>query len=138
MKMAFGKLDGVDEETVRKLIHHSDRGVQYASRDYVTLLNGKQINISMTENGDPKENAMAERINSTVKNELLRGVRFTSIQQVTDAMKTAVRFYNTMRPHMSVDMMTPQEAAKCNGEIRKWRKSYREEAIKNARYEENH
>jgi len=138
LKMAFGKLDGVDEETVRKLIHHSDRGVQYASRDYVTLLNGKQINISMTENGDPKENAMAERINSTVKNELLRGVRFTSIQQVTDAMKTAVRFYNTMRPHMSVDMMTPQEAAKCNGEIRKWRKSYREEAIKNARYEENH
>ncbi len=138
LKMAFGKLDGVDEETVRKLIHHSDRGVQYASRDYVTLLNGKQINISMTENGDLKENAMAERINSTVKNELLRGVRFTSIQQVTDAMKTAVRFYNTMRPHMSVDMMTPQEAAKCNGEIRKWRKSYREEAIKNARYEENH
>lgn len=76
---------------------------------------------------------MAERINSTVKNELLKGIRFTSIQQVRDAMETAVRFYNTMRPHMSVDMMTPQEAARCNGEIRKWWKSYREEAIKRDR-----
>lgn len=133
LRMAFGKLDGVDEEIVRKLIHHSDRGVQYASRDYVSLLKGKQIRISMTENGDPKENAMAERINSTVKNELLKGIRFTSIQQVEDAMETAVQFYNTMRPHMSVDMMTPKEAAKCNGEIRKWWKSYREEAIKRGR-----
>lgn len=133
LKMAFGKLEGADEETVGKLIHHSDRGVQYASREYVTMLNGKQIKISMTENGDPKENAMAERINSTVKNELLKGIRFTSIQQVTDAMKTAVHFYNTMRPHMSVNMMTPQDAAKCNGEIRKWWKSYREEAIKRGR-----
>ena len=133
LKMAFGKLEGADEETVGKLIHHSDRGVQYASREYVTMLNGKHIKISMTENGDPKENAMAERINSTVKNELLKGIRFTSIQQVTDAMKTAVHFYNTMRPHMSVNMMTPQDAAKCNGEIRKWWKSYREEAIKRGR-----
>lgn len=133
LKMAFGKLEGADEETVGKLIHHSDRGVQYASREYVTMLNGKQIKISMTENGDPKENAMAERINSTVKNELLKGIRFTSILQVTDAMKTAVHFYNTMRPHMSVNMMTPQDAAKCNGEIRKWWKSYREEAIKRGR-----
>ena len=133
LKMAFGKLEGADEEPVGKLIHHSDRGVQYTSREYVTMLNGKQIKISMTENGDPKENAMAERINSTVKNELLKGIRFTSIQQVTDAMKTAVHFYNTMRPHMSVNMMTPQDAAKCNGEIRKWWKSYREEAIKRGR-----
>lgn len=133
LEMAFNKLEGVDRETVRNLIHHSDRGIQYASRDYVTLLKGKEIKISMTENGDPRENAMAERINSTVKNELFKNIRFSSIQQVRDAMEVAVRFYNTMRPHMSVDMMTPQEAAKCNGEIRKWWKSYREEAIKRDR-----
>lgn len=133
LEMAFGKLEGVDEETVRRLTHHSDRGVQYASREYVALLKGRHMQISMTENGDPKENAMAERINSTVKNELFKGIRFTSLQQVTDAMETAVYFYNTMRPHMSVDMMTPHEAAKCNGEIRKWWKSYREEAIKRGR-----
>lgn len=133
LETAFSRLEAVDDETVGKLIHHSDRGVQYASREYVALLKGKKIKISMTENGDPKENAMAERINSTVKNELFKGIRFSSIQQVRDAMETAVQFYNTMRPHMSVDMMTPQEAAKCNGEIRKWWKSYREEAIKRDR-----
>lgn len=133
LEMAFSKLEGVDEETIRELVHHSDRGVQYASREYVALLEGRHIRISMTEKGDPKENAMAERINSTVKNELFKGIRFTSLQQVSDAMETAVHFYNTMRPHMSVDMMTPQEAAKCNGEIRKWWKSYREEAIKRGR-----
>lgn len=87
----------------------------------------------MTENGNPKENAMAERINSTVKDELLKGLRFTSLKEVRDALEIAVRFYNTERPHMSVDMMTPEQAAKCNGEIRKWWKSYRDEAIKNGR-----
>lgn len=137
LEMAFLRIRGADMETVRHLIHHSDRGVQYASREYVSLLQGKGINISMTENGDPKENAMAERINSTVKNELLKGIVFTSIQQVTETLKVAVNFYNTMRPHMSVDMMTPREAARCNGEIRKWWRSYREEAIKNCYRMEN-
>ena len=46
-----------------KLIHHSDRGVQYCSYEYVKLLQGKNIKISMTENGDPLENAIAERVN---------------------------------------------------------------------------
>ena len=130
LEMAFGRLQESDGEILEGLIHHSDRGVQYASREYVSMLRKKRVKISMTENGDPKENAMAERINSTVKNELLKGIRFTSMQQVVDAMAVAVNFYNTMRPHMSVDMMTPQEAAGCNGEIRKWWRSYREEAIK--------
>lgn len=87
----------------------------------------------MTENGDPKENALAERINSTVKNELLKGLRFTCLKEVREALTVAIDFYNTRRPHMSVDMMTPEEASRCNGEIRKWWKSYREEAIKNDR-----
>ena len=132
LKMALIRLDGSPEED-RNLIHHSDRGVQYASREYVRLLQDSHISISMTENGDPKENAMAERINSTMKNELLKGLRFTSLDQVRDAIEVAVSFYNTRRPHMSVDMMTPEQAAGCNGEIRKWWRSYREEAIKNGR-----
>ena len=53
------------------LIHHSDRGSQYASREYVSLLMSNGISVSMTEGGDPKENAQAERINGTIKNELL-------------------------------------------------------------------
>ncbi len=87
----------------------------------------------MTENGDPKENALAEKINSTLKNKLFKGMRFSCIKEASDAMKLAMDFYNTMRPHMSINMMTPQEAAKCNGEIRKWWRSYREDAIKRNR-----
>ena len=87
----------------------------------------------MTENGDPKENAIAERINSTMKNELLKGMRFRSVEEAREAVGKAVHFYNNMRPHMSVDMMTPAQAARCHGEIVKWWKSYREEAIKNGR-----
>ncbi len=133
LRMALGRLEGLDSETVEKLIHHSDRGVQYASKEYLDILRQPNIRISMTENGDPKENALAERINNTVKNELLKDIRFTSLQEVRDAISKAVEFYNTRRPHMSLDMMTPEQAAKCNGEIKKWWKSYREEAIKRDR-----
>jgi len=133
LEMALKKCEGMSAEAMQRLIHHSDRGVQYASREYTEKLKGKGIQISMTENGDPKENAMAERINSTLKNESFKGMRFSSIEEASDAMKVAMEFYNTMRPHMSINMMTPQEAAKCNGEIRKWWKSYREDAIKRIR-----
>lgn len=133
LKMAFIRLNGVDGETVERLVHHSDRGVQYASKEYVKSLQEKKIRISMTESGNPKDNALAERINSTMKNELLKGLRFTCLKEVRDAIAAAVEFYNTARPHMSIDMMTPEEAAKCNGEIHKWWRSYREEAIKRGR-----
>lgn len=133
LKMALKRLEGLEDDIIAKLIHHSDRGVQYASKEYLDLLRKYDIKVSMTENGDPKENAMAERINNTVKNELLKGLRFSSIKEVHDAIEVAVEFYNTRRPHMSINMMTPEEAAKCNGEIRKWWKSYRETAIKKGR-----
>lgn len=133
LKMAMRRLDNMNEDGVGKLIHHSDRGVQYASRDYISMLQSRHIKISMTENGDPKENAMAERINSTIKDELLKGLRFTCLNELRDAIEVAVRFYNTQRPHMSVDMMTPEQAAHCNGEIHKWWKSYRDEAINHDR-----
>lgn len=133
LKMALTRLSNKDDESVKYLIHHSDRGIQYASREYTSELSRLKIRISMTENGDPKENAMAERVNSTIKNELLKGLRFNCIRQVTDALSVAIEFYNTRRPHMSLNMMTPEEAAQINGEIHKWWHSYREEAIKNNR-----
>ena len=112
------------------LIHHSDRGSQYASREYVSLLMSRGISISMTECGDPKENAKAERVNGTIKNELLRGMEFHNVEQVRSAVAKAIGFYNNRRPHMSTGMMTPAQAEKCNGELRKMWHSYREEAIK--------
>ena len=132
LRMAFRRLEGVDGQTVGNLIHHSDRGIQYASREYIFLLKERGIKISMTENGNPKDNAIAERINETIKVEFLKDIRFRSIQEVKAAIAKAVEFYNNERPHMSNDMMTPAEAAKCNGELKKWWRSYRDEAIKNA------
>ena len=120
-------------DNVQGLIHHSDRGCQYASYAYVGILSKNGIAVSMTESGDPKENAMAERINSTIKNELLKGMVFTSIAEVRRAVKLAIEFYNNHRPHMSINMMTPKQAADCKGEIKKMWNSKREQAIKQAR-----
>ena len=114
----------------RGLIHHSDRGCQYASREYVSELRRHGISISMTECGDPKENAQAERVNGTMKNELLKGMVFRDIAQARSAIGRAVEFYNKERPNMSIDMMTPSEAAARTGEIKKRWTSYRLAAIK--------
>lgn len=112
------------------LIHHSDRGCQYASRTYVSMLRERGIRISMTETGDPKDNAQAERINNTMKNELLKGRTFRSLCEVTAAVALAVDFYNNQRPHMSVGMKTPAEASLSTGERDMRWKSYRHMAIK--------
>ena len=127
LKMALKRLD-VREVS---LIHHSDRGCQYASRVYTDTLRRHGIRISMTETGDPKDNAQAERINNTIKNELLKGKIFNSIDEVIAAVAVAVDFYNNRRPHMSIGMMTPSEASELSG-VRDMRwKSRRLMAIKN-------
>ena len=127
LKMALKRIDGMREIN---LTHHSDRGCQYASSEYVRLLEKQHIKISMTESGDPKDNAQAERINNTMKNELLKDIRFVCIEDVKSAVSCAVDFYNNERPHMSIDMMTPAEAALHEGEIAKRWRSYRTIAIK--------
>ena len=127
LKMALKRIDGMKEIN---LTHHSDRGCQYASYEYVRLLEKQHIKISMTESGDPKDNAQAERINNTMKNELLKDIRFVCIEDVKSAVSYAVDFYNNERPHMSIDMMTPAEAALHEGEIAKRWRSYRTIAIK--------
>ncbi len=128
LEMAIGYIKATGGAT-EGLTHHSDRGCQYASTDYVKKLTDNNIRISMTESGDPKDNAQAERINNTMKNELLKGMRFTSICEVREAVEKAVRFYNNRRPHMSINMMTPVEARLCSGPIDKRWRSLREEAI---------
>ena len=127
LTMALSRLNGNPAED---LIHHSDRGVQYASYDYTKLLKEHHIRISMTECGDPKENAVAERVNGIIKNELLMGMAFFSIEEVRKALEVAIDFYNNERPHMSLDWKTPAQAALCTGELEKKWKSYRENAIK--------
>ena len=128
LKMAISTLpEGFDET----LIHHSDRGTQYASSDYINVLSGSHITPSMTENGNPKDNAMAERINNTVKNELLHGKTYASIRQVTKAVRDSVAFYNIERPHSSLDWHTPDEAHGMSGDMKRHWHSWREDAIRN-------
>ena len=127
LKMAISTLPEDFDET---LIHHSDRGTQYASTDYIKVLTDNHIIPSMTENGNPKDNAMAERINSTVKNELLHGKTFSGIRQVTKAVRDSVAFYNGERPHSSINWHTPDEAHKMSGEMKRHWHSWREDAIR--------
>lgn len=131
LQMALKRIEGTEVN----LIHHSDRGCQYASREYISLLKQNGIRVSMTENGDPKENAQAERINNTIKNELLKDMTFHNVNEVMVALSHAIHFYNNERPHMSIDMMTPVQAASCTGKIDKRWKSYRQLAIKNKQKE---
>lgn len=60
---------------------------------------------------------MAERLNSTIKNELFKDIKFHSIEEVKRAMAKAVEFYNNERPHMSLDNMTPHQAASYKGKL---------------------
>ena len=126
LQMALKRIAGKDVS----LIHHSDRGCQYASREYVNTLREHKIQVSMTESGDPKDNAQAERINNTMKNELLKDKVFQRIEEAIAAVTLAVDFYNNRRPHMSIGMMTPAEAAKTTGDRDMRWTSYRHLAIK--------
>lgn len=117
-------------------IHHSDRGVQYTSFGYIEVLKSKHMGISMTESGNPKDNAEAERINNTIKNELLKDMVFHSLEDLVDALDKAIDFYNNERPHASLGMLTPVAAAGVSGRFKRYWRSYREEAI-DRKYMEN-
>jgi len=106
-----------------KLIHHSDRGLQYCSHEYVALLQANSVRISMTQNGDPLENAMAERVNGILKDELLE-VCYSTFNQAQVAIAAAINTYNFQRPHSSVDMLTPVVAHTKTGELKKHWKNY--------------
>ena len=107
-----------------KLIHHSDRGSQYCCSDYVKILNDIYIKISMTQNGDPKENAIAERVNGILKDELLDKV-YLDYKQAIVGVSVAISTYNHQRPHGSIDYLTPYEAHFRSGELkRRWKNYY--------------
>lgn len=116
----------------KNLIHHSDRGVQYCCADYVEILKEKNIKISMTENGDPLENAIAERVNGILKEELLEA-KYESFEEGQKSVAKAIAIYNSLRPHGSCDMLTPNEAHKKEGELKKhWKNYYRKKEVEMA------
>ena len=105
-----------------RLIHHSDRGIQYCSEKYIGLLKRNSIQISMSAPGNPYENAVAERVNGIIKAEFYLDAYFRSIGQVRTVAKEAVFLYNTCRPHASCDYLTPEQAHHRHGRLKKrWR-----------------
>jgi len=108
--------------TNEDLIHHSDRGLQYCCGDYIGRLNQAHIAISMTEKGDPYENALAERVNGILKAEFNLGRKFDNFQQAAAAVTHAIHTYNTLRPHTSIDNFTPDQAQHLTGKLKaRWR-----------------
>lgn len=115
-----------------RLVHHSDRGSQYCSVAYTRLLKKNNIEISMTQDGNPRDNAIAERVNGILKQELLQGT-YRSVAELKAAVKKAVATYNRLRPHSSIEMMTPEQAHQKTGELkRKWQNYYRKQHTKEA------
>ena len=120
LQMAIDQLP----EGTRDVIHHSDRGVQYCCDEYVMLLKKNHFQISMIENGDPRENAIAERVNGILKDEWLNQMKLTSIEEAFKQLVKIIMIYNQERPHLSLDMETPEYAHNQTIKFKKLWKNY--------------
>lgn len=130
LKMAMGA-----NKDVSQLTHHSDRGVQYCCDDYVKVLTDNKIKISMTEKGDPLENAIAERVNGILKTELLEKA-YANFSDAQKAIAVAISTYNFLRPHNSINNLKPSEAHLMNGEIpKKWINYCQQKQLKKQTYD---
>jgi len=122
LKMALRQLP----KGVRDVIHHSDRGVQYCCEDYVKILKENHFRISMTENGDPLENSIAERVNGILKDEWLNHIKLETLEEAHKELTQIIKTYNGQRPHSSLDMNTPEYAHNQRGKIkRRWKNYYK-------------
>jgi transposase InsO family protein len=91
------------------LIHHSDRGLQYCANEYQELLSKNQIQPSMTQNSDPYENAVAERINGILKQEFYIDKYNKDLPIMKQIVKETIDIYNEKRPYLSNHMLTPNQ-----------------------------
>ena len=91
------------------LIHHSDRGFQYLSKTYTNYLKKNKIQISVTQNGSPYDNPVAERINGILKDEFGFGGIVKNLEEARQLLKKAMHIYNDKRPHWSNHLLTPNQ-----------------------------
>jgi transposase InsO family protein len=91
------------------LMHHSDRGLQYCSKLYTSCLINNGIAISMTESGDPYENAVAERVNGILKDEFGLADQMVDLKDALMQTHQSISAYNNQRPHLSCSMFTPKQ-----------------------------
>ena len=112
------------------VIHHSDRGLQYCSNDYVALLQQHHARISMTQNGDPYENAMAERVNGILKSELI-SESYPDLKAAMQHIARCITVYNYKRVHSSINWQIPDKVHTQTGpQIKKWKNYYRAKKLK--------
>lgn len=123
LKMALSNLPE-EYKNGLQLMHHSDRGTQYCSNEYVKLLEENSISISMTENGDPLENAVAERVNGIIKEEYLNDYQVENIQEAKELLDAVIKLYNNERQHMSIGNLTPNQVHQNNIKTEKLWKNY--------------
>jgi transposase InsO family protein len=121
LQMALNQLPA----NTKGLIHHSDRGIQYCCTKYVNCLQEHKINISMTENSDPYENAIAERVNGILKTEWLYDMNLKNCDDAKTTVNEIIGIYNTSRPHSSIEMLTPDQAHQRTGVLKKLWKTYK-------------
>ncbi len=120
------------------LIHHSDRGLQYCSAEYTEKLNKNGIKISMTENGDPYENTIAERMNGILKYEFLIIDGFKDHLEALAIIKESIETYNENRPHLSCNMLTPNKAhLQQKIALKKWKKKTSKEFSSEVNFKRN-
>lgn len=117
------KMANVNRKYNNSLIHHSDRGLQYCSKEYTEYLSKNNIDISMTQNYDPYENAIAERVNGILKEEFGLFETFDNFQNLKKQVEESIDFYNQIRVHLSVKMLTPNQAHLQNQvKLKSWKK----------------
>lgn len=129
LQLAIEQARGFD---LSKLIHHSDRGVQYCCNAYVNELNSHGISISMTEDYKPTDNGIAERVNGIIKTEkIYRQPLYKNIREANKGIGEFICFYNERRPHMSINYQTPSTVHEIEGpQKRRW-KGYKERMSSN-------
>lgn len=111
------------------VIHHSDRGMQYCSNDYVALLKQHHARISMTQNGDPYENALAERVNGILKTELISET-YPDLRQAMQHIARCITIYNYRRIHSSLNWQIPDDVHKQKGpQVKKWKNYYKKKEV---------
>lgn len=120
------------EHKSHRLMHHSDRGIQYCSSTYTNLLKENGLQISMTQSSDPLDNPIAERINGIIKHEYLKHYSMSNLEEASAVLKEVIGRYNETRPHLSIGMNTPAAAHQQNLSVnRQWKKPKRKPTIVN-------
>jgi transposase InsO family protein len=135
LRMAIGERK---KNTPFVLIHHSDRGIQYCSAAYIQILKEENIAISMTQSGSPYDNSLAERVNGTIKNDFFPKRIYRDHTEAKEQISKIIVKYNEIRPHDSIDYLTPQQAHEKEGPINKrWKNYYKlkkkEESMKDSK-----